>query len=727
MKYLTLIFSIVFLSLSSNAQNTTVIDENFDDNSRGWYEVKKSDYDMMVEDGYYIMKNKYSGTSWNTMPIGLNGDNDDFIVEATISDSKSVSKDVDDQSGKKLTLKEKLKAAKNKVANKISKGGKQIFGLVWAIYQDNSDYHRFLINSEGSFFLDNYYNSKSHPYASWVPSNAINKQGVNVLKVKKTANIITFYINDQEVHKEGGNSTFGSKIGFYAENKSTLYVDHVKVVKFPKVIPMVENAIQGINKEKLNSNVNTEHGEVGGVISADGKSLYIGRKYDPRNTGYNVREQDIDIWLSELDNNGEWTLAQNVGFPLNNTGYNWVISVSPDKNTLLVSNTYESDGSSGGQGVSISNRTRKGWSIPTALNIDNYYNESDYVDYCLGPNNKVLLMAVERRDSNGDRDIYVSFLRDNDTWTEPKNLGKTVNTFSTEESPFLASDNKTLYFGSDGHLGFGSNDIFITRRLDDSWTNWSTPLNLGPEINTLDYEASYLLAAKGDYAYFVSDNDIYKIKTAEEAKPDPVVLVSGTVYNSKTKERLTAGIQYFDLFENAELGTAISNPTDGSYQIALPAGKMYSFLANKEGFYAISENIDLRALENYSELKKDLYLSPIEKGEVIRLNSVFFETNKAELKKESFNELDRLYNILVKTPSLKIEIAGHTDDVGSESYNQKLSNERANSVQAYLVKKGISADRLRARGYGELQPVVPNNSDENRAYNRRVEFRVLEN
>jgi len=126
-------------------------------------------------------------------------------------------------------------------------------------------------------------------------------------------------------------------------------------------------------------------------------------------------------------------------------------------------------------------------------------------------------------------------------------------------------------------------------------------------------------------------------------------------------------------------------------------------------------------------LKKDHYLSPIEKGEVIRLNSVFFETNKDELKKESFNELDRLYDVLVKSPALKIEIAGHTDDVGSVAYNQKLSNDRAISVQSYLISKGMDASRLKARGYGELQPVVPNDTDENRAYNRRVEFRVLEN
>lgn len=728
MKNLFILIIAISFCFKLQAQETIVIDENFDNNGRGWLETKKSNYEMLFEDGYYVIKNKYDGTAWNIQDIDLDANKDDFSIEATVSASKEASiKPTSEESGKKLTLKEKLLAAKNKVAEKVGKKGKQVYGLVWGIYADKSDYHRFLINSEGKFYLDNYYNKEAHDYALWIESSAINKDGTNVLKVLRTSNIVTFYINGQEVFKKGGNSYFGSKIGFYAQDKSTLYADRIVVKKFPPNIPTVANLNLSIQKEKLSDMVNTEYGEVGGVISPDGNSLYIGRKYDPRNTGYSVRDKDIDIWLSELDLNGNWTLAKNMGFPVNNNGYNWVISVSPDNNTLLLSNTYESDGSSGSQGVSITNRTRTGWSIPTALNIDNYYNSSDYVDYCLGPNNKVLLMAVERGDTNGDRDLYASFLRDNGTWTEPKNLGNTVNSFSTEESPFIASDNKTLFFGSDGHLGHGSNDIFISRRLDESWTNWSEPLNLGSAINSNDYEASFLLAAKGDYAYFVSDNDIYKIKTAEEAKPDPVVLVSGTVYNSKTKEKLTAGIRYFDLFENIELGTAISSPTDGSYKIALPAGKLYSFLADKQNFYAISENIDLRELENYTELKKDLYLSPIEKGEVIRLNSVFFETNKDELKKESFNELDRLYDILIKSPALKIEIAGHTDDVGSVEYNQKLSNDRAISVQSYLISKGMDAGRLKARGYGELQPVVPNDTDENRAYNRRVEFRVLEN
>lgn len=721
MKYLLpILIGLLCIVLHASAQTTTILNEQFDDNSAGWYENGDKDYDMRVEDGVYRLKNMYNGSSWNRKPLNFDADEEDFTIEAEITEVTNSNKNV--KGAKKLGA--KLKSLKNSIKKEGS--GTGIYGLVWAIYSDNSDYHRFLISSSGAFYLDNYYNEEAHAYVSWKKSGAINEPGSpNVLRIEKRANIVTFYINGQEVHKSGNNSFFGSKVGFYAENNVTADVNYIRVDKMSKVIPQVDNATEGNPKERLSDRVNSEYSEVGGVVSPDGRHLYIGRKYDPRNKGYSYREKDIDVWYSSKDANEQWSTAINVGYPLNNQGYNWVISVSPDNNTLLLANTYNADGSSNGSGLSISNKTASGWSVPSTIRIDNFYNNSDYVDYCLGPNKKVLIMSIENDNTYGQRDLYVSFLKDDGSWTKPKNLGNTVNTFGDEESPFLAADNKTLYFGTEGHLGYGSNDIFISRRLDDTWTNWSPPLNVGPKVNTTDFEASFILSAKGDYAYFVSDDDIYRIEMAAAAKPEPVVLVSGTVYNSKTKEPLAADIRYFDLSENVVLGNASSNPSNGAYKIALPKGKIYGFLGEKEGFYATSENIDLKELDNYAEIKKDLYLTPIEKGEVIRLNSVFFEFNKADLKPESYNELDRLYDILAKSSDLKIEIAGHTDDKGSDQYNLNLSNSRAKSVQQYLIQKGIEAGRLQARGYGESQPVVPNDTDENRAYNRRVEFRIL--
>lgn len=188
---------------------------------------------------------------------------------------------------------------------------------------------------------------------------------------------------------------------------------------------------------------------------------------------------------------------------------------------------------------------------------------------------------------------------------------------------------------------------------------------------------------------------------------------------------MQANIKYYDIEANIELGVATSDPITGAYKIILPSGKKYSFVAQQQEFYPISENIDLKETKEYSEFNKNLYLLPIEKGEAIRLNNIFFEFNKADLMSESFNELDRLYEILKDNPKISIEIGGHTDDQGSEQYNQKLSESRAQSVINYLIEKGINKSRLTAVGYGKAAPVVPNDSDENRAYNRRVEFKVL--
>jgi len=427
---------------------------------------------------------------------------------------------------------------------------------------------------------------------------------------------------------------------------------------------------------------------------------------------------------STKDKNGEWTKSKNFGKPLNNTGHNFVIAISPDNNTIITANTYNPDGSSNTSGASISHKKEDGWEVPKDLKIKNFRNDNDYVGFYMGADNKTLLMSVERPGDYGEKDICVSFLQDDNTWSEPKNLGNKVNTFGDETTPFLAADGKTLYFSSDGIPGFGYYDIFVSKRLDDSWANWSTPENLGGYVNTPSSELGFFMGAKGDFAYVSSSGDIYRI--GNPAKPEAVVLVKGTVFNSKTNEPMSANITYSDLNENKEMGNAISDPKTGEYKIVLPAGKLYSFLADKDKFYSVSENLDVKDLEEYKEITKNLYLSPIEKGEIIRLNNIFFETAKADLKEESFSELDRLVEILKNNSLLKIEIGGHTDDVGSNESNLTLSDKRAKSVLTYLNEKGIKTDRLTSKGYGETSPLVANDSDKNKAVNRRVEFKILE-
>lgn len=685
----------IFLVLTGlcNAQETIVLEDHFDDNKNEWFVGKENSYSAEIKNGKYIINRKSKeGASWFHRKLDVDPNTENFTVEVKMKQISGV-----DNYG---------------------------YGLLWGMYSNNEDYQTVLVASNKFLRLANYYSEKNHPYLDWHENESVKKMKKdNVIKVVRSANIVTYYINGIQVYKDGGYSYFGSKFGFYISNKMEVEIDYIKVTKSPLIINYVENHDVEQENVKLSSKINTDdYDEMLPIVTADGMGLFCVRDESPVNIG---GPDDNDIWYSEKDAHGEWEELIHFGPPLNNDGHNFVISVSPDNNKLFIANTYNSDGSSKGSGLSISKKTRFGWTVPTKVEVEDYKNDNDYVGFCIGSDNKTLIMSVERPGEGlGEKDLFVSFLKDDETWTKPMHLGNVVNSDLDDNTPFLAADNKTLYFSSKGHYGLGGNDVFVTKRLDDSWQKWSTPQNMGASINSANTELGFKLSAKGDYAYVSSSGNIHRI--GNPSKPEAVVLVSGVVYNQATNKPMSADIVYYDLKENTELGVAISDPSTGAYKIVLPAGKNYSFLATKSNFYSISENVDLSALSEYSELSKDLYLSPIKKGEIIRLNNIFFEFNKADLKEESYSELDRLVEILKDNKKLKIEIGGHTDDKGSESYNLKLSKDRASSVVAYLVSKGISANRLTSKGYGESQPVVTNDSDENRAFNRRVEFKILE-
>jgi outer membrane protein OmpA-like peptidoglycan-associated protein len=484
--------------------------------------------------------------------------------------------------------------------------------------------------------------------------------------------------------------------------------------------------------ENLGPNINSKYIELAPRISADGKTLYFVREGHPDNLGISNKEDDQDIWFSELQSDGTWGKAKNVGAPLNTDSYNNVISISPDGNSIMLLNVYNADGTLG-SGISRSHRTSDGWSFPEKISILGYKNNDKNAEYCFSSDGKEILMAIDDGQSNGGRDIYISFLQPGNFWSQPINLGTDINTTEDEAAPFLASDGMSLYFGSRGQPGFGDMDIFISRRLDDSWKHWSKPENLGPSINTDGYDSHFSIAAKGDYAYYSSSNnslgqdDIFRVKVTEALRPKPVILVSGHVYNQKTNEPLGSNIHYEILPEATDAGAAISNEKDGTYKIVLPAGKNYGFRAEAKGFYSVNENLDASSVAEYREIKKDLYLAPIEVNQTIRLNNIFFETAKSELKSESFAELDRVVKFLKDNENIQISINGHTDNVGADSYNLTLSDNRAKSVMTYITSKGIEAMRISSKGYGKTKPVASNDTEEGKQLNRRVEFTILKN
>jgi len=483
---------------------------------------------------------------------------------------------------------------------------------------------------------------------------------------------------------------------------------------------------------KLDANVNSIYPEHGPIVSPDGKTLYFSRSFDPNNIG--GKKDHEDIWYSEWDSKkNNWTKAKNMGDPLNNSVPNFINSVSPDGNSLFLGNTYSEDGQSE-DGASISKRTSSGWSFPKTLNIDQLNNKSVRANYFLSNSMKTIVLSIEQKnDTYGDRDLYVSFMISDSIWSKPLNLGKKINTIGTEAGPFLASDNSTLYFSSDGLGGYGGTDIYVTRRLDDTWQKWSDPENLGPVVNGSFDESFFSLSASGKKVYYTStgekegDFDIRTVSLAPMLSPLPVVLISGRVLDSKTKTPLSGVKIFFENLEDGkELGIAVSSPTTGKYQIILPSGSNYGYLAEKTGYLSSSENVNLKKLTGYSEYKKDLYLSPIEVGQSIAINNLFFDFDKFDLKKESFPELNRICQLLKNSSTLAIEISGHTDNKGSIIYNDLLSYNRAKAVVSYLAKNsGVDQTRISLYYYGETKPAANNATAKGRQKNRRVAIKVI--
>lgn len=462
------------------------------------------------------------------------------------------------------------------------------------------------------------------------------------------------------------------------------------------------------------------------------------------------------IWFSERQSNGQWGAARRMPAPLaDDVATIWVGSVLPDNNTMLVAG----DGSPVGglrqrwqraanaptpaspapRGLfgafagtkdlfAWSTRTATGWSQPELLTFRSFSNTSDRLEIFLAPDGRHTLFSILNAESLGKRDLYVSTLANDGVWGTPANLGRVVNSASVELSPFMAADGRTLYFASDRAGGQGGFDLWLTRRLDDSWTSWSTPENLGAEVNTAGNDVNIAVDATGMLAFMsigpLMKEDIYEFELPAAKRPRPTAFVFGRV-TDPSGAPLPAGIVYEFLKTGQGAGRANAKPGDGRYQIALPIGEDFAFRASASGYIAISDRIDLTAARGGDRFERNLVLVPLEVGKPIRLNNVFFDTAQTTLLPESTQELDRLVALLSGMPTMRIEIRGHTDSVDDDAANQRLSDGRAAAVKAYLVSRGIAPSRLQSRGFGETAPLGSNATDEGRRLNRRVEFVIL--
>ncbi|NJN41764.1 MAG: OmpA family protein [Flammeovirgaceae bacterium] len=428
-----------------------------------------------------------------------------------------------------------------------------------------------------------------------------------------------------------------------------------------------------------------------------------------------------------------------MGPQFNNEYPNFVNSIAtatPDGKSvvLVLGNQYLEKGKMLA-GISMSNNVGGSWSKPAPVKIDNDYNFNEKANYFLTNNRLALLMSVEREDSHGSRDLYVSFMKEDSTWTEPKNLGDAVNTAGEESGPFLAEDNVSLYFSSNGFSGYGGNDIYVSKRLDDTWLSWSEPQNLGPDINSQYDDLFFHIPASSEFAYYSrgisEDNlDIFRANLPIFKTPEPIVVVQGKLIDAKTGQPIGAKIIYEKLPEGVEVGIAQSDPKTGEYEIRLPGGHLYGVRAEAEGHISENQHLDLRdilrdgAIQLFNIQLNPIVVTPIVPDATITLNNIFFDFDKHSLKSESFPELNRIVKLMGEYESMQVEIAGHADATGPESYNLQLSERRAKSVSAYLVGKGIVESRIGIVFYGESKPTATNDSVEGRRKNRRVEFTI---
>ena len=480
----------------------------------------------------------------------------------------------------------------------------------------------------------------------------------------------------------------------------------------------------------VGNGVNTEYDEYWPSLSADENILVFTRQIpiNPNNPSRNPESMHEDLFVAFRNpETGEFDKAipmpGDVNTPLNEGAQ----CISADGKTVVIT-ACNRPGGVGSCDLYIMFLKNEKWTKPQ--NMFTVNSTSWDSNPSLSADGRTLYFSSGRAGGYGKTDIWKAEIdREGIAKNPAVNLGPPINTEFEEISPFIHPDGKTLYFASNGLPGMGDFDLYYSR-LDDNG-NWQTPVNVGYPINTKGEERSLIVNAKGDIAMFASsttkrDLDIYYFKIPEEAKPVAVTYVKGYVYDIKTNKRLVAQCEMLDLENGEIIAEMVSEEGTGEYMVCLPIDKDYAFNVSKDGYLFYSENFSLTNLKNPEEpYIINIPLKPIEDGITVVLKNIFFEFNSFDLLPESYTELKKVIDYMNSNPKMKIEIGGHTDNVGTKEYNKDLSQNRARSVYNYLISKSIDANRLSFKGYDYSVPIADNDTEEGRAKNRRTEFKVI--
>jgi outer membrane protein OmpA-like peptidoglycan-associated protein/tetratricopeptide (TPR) repeat protein len=473
----------------------------------------------------------------------------------------------------------------------------------------------------------------------------------------------------------------------------------------------------------LGPNINTRDDEYWPSLSADEQTLVFTRLVHNPDNPQHVQE---DFFFSTKTEQG-WSLARDAGYPLNTPDNEGAQSISAN-GKLMVYTVCNREGIFGRCDIYYSTKKGDNWSFPR--NIGSPINTAaKETQPSLSADGRTIYFASDRPGGKGGLDIWTSHQNDEGIWQNPVNLGDSINTPGDEMSPFIHQDGKTLYFSSNYLIGMGGSDIFIARCNEKG--NWEHVENLGYPINTNGDEVGLIVNALGDKAYFSSNRnkefgkDIFEFTLYKKARPEEVSYMKGIVYDEITKQRLEAKFELYDLKNGILVSQSSSDPETGEFLLCLPTNRNYMLNVERNGYLFYSDNFALQGVFHIDQpFLKDVPMKQIIAGEKIVLYNIFYETDSYALKLESKYELDKVVQFMKANPTIHIEIGGHTDNVGTQTYNQTLSENRARSVVKYLTDHGINAARLTSKGYGFSVPIDTNETPEGRAKNRRTELMV---
>lgn len=570
-----------------------------------------------------------------------------------------------------------------------------------------------------------YFNTKQELHAAPYLDNA---------KVGNKDHKITFYYA-RVFHLQ---LKFEVAISLYREYQQTLDSEEPEYFEMHQYIANCKNGIELVKNPvkvkitNLGPKINSPYPDYVPVISADETEiLFTSRRPNTTGGGKDIEDGMFfeDIYQSNRATiDSEWSDAIDIGNGINTESHDACVALSPDGMELLM---YRHSGSDGGD-LYVSDLKGTVWDKPKRLGptINTPYWEPSAT---ITSDEKAIFFTSNRKGGLGGTDIYMTRKKDNGDFGPAILLGPAINTTQDEDAPFIHPDGKTLYFSSKGHKSMGGYDIFYCTIDVETGEILTQPQNIGYPINTADDDVFFVWSADGKRAYFSSereggygDKDIYMLER-EVAKKAPTVLLKGQIVACDDQHPITATIFVTDLTTQKIVGVYNSNSFTGKYTVSLPAGKNYGISVEASGYVFESKNINFPSQDNYLEIVDTICMNKFKVNTTMILRNVFFDVDKATLRPESVQELNKLVETLNNNPNVNIELSGHTDSDGNDDHNMVLSDNRAKAVVEYLIKKGIKANRLTAKGYGETKPIEPNDTPEHKQANRRTEVKVISN